>query len=181
MKFIAGLFGSAIGLTFGLLMLFSLPLNVIALMHFYGWEWWSALIAAILMNCIPFIGQLAYLVFAIIGAYFLLQAGFDWRKAVAATPETYNIATLSNEKFEQFKTSVIRPQIKQGCVAEARQRVSFEGKIPENALKFCDCYAGVVVDVVSREELIAQEADQGVLPEFKRKLAVATQARCGNL
>ncbi|WP_210324911.1 hypothetical protein, partial [Bradyrhizobium campsiandrae] len=41
-----GLLGSTFGLMISAFMLFSLPLNVIALMHLQGWSWFGALVGA---------------------------------------------------------------------------------------------------------------------------------------
>jgi len=46
---LGGLLGSALGLMmlgFGILSF--LPLNVLAVMHLWGWEWWSAAIGVML-------------------------------------------------------------------------------------------------------------------------------------
>jgi hypothetical protein len=59
---IAMIFGSALYLGMMILMVLSLPFNVIALMRWMGWEWWSALLAAGLLNLIPgrWAGRLPY-------------------------------------------------------------------------------------------------------------------------
>src|SRR5436853_370212 len=77
--------GSTLYISFMIFMFLSLPFNVIALMRWTGWEWWGALILAIFLMCIPLVGQLAYLVCAVAGAYFFIAAGFSWQRAVHAT------------------------------------------------------------------------------------------------
>jgi hypothetical protein len=68
--------------------LFSLPLNVIAIMRIKGWDWWPALIGAVVLGIVPLFGQLAFIVLTFVGAYFLIEAKFDWREAIEPTPQT---------------------------------------------------------------------------------------------
>jgi hypothetical protein len=37
---------------------------------------------------VPLFGQIAFMVLPFVGAYFLIEANFDWRKAIEPTPQT---------------------------------------------------------------------------------------------
>jgi hypothetical protein len=71
---LAGLLGSAFYVLFLGFAVLSLPFNIIALMRLEGWEWWSALLAAMFLACIPIIGQIGYVVLAIMGGYYFLAS-----------------------------------------------------------------------------------------------------------
>jgi hypothetical protein len=60
--------GSAAHFVFMALVIFSLPLNVIALMHWYDMEYWKALVTASVLGFIPVIGQIGYVVLTAVGA-----------------------------------------------------------------------------------------------------------------
>lgn len=86
--FVAWLLGTGVWGVFLFISLFFLPLNVIAIMRIKGWDWWSALIGAVVLGIVPLFGQLAFIVLAFVGAYFLIEAKFDWREAIEPTPQT---------------------------------------------------------------------------------------------
>jgi hypothetical protein len=122
---ITGLLGSTFGLMIGVFGLLSLPLNVIAVMHLFGWSWFGALVSVILFTCIPYLGQLGFLILAVMGAYYVWDANFDWNKAAYPSTKTFNISTLSEAELERFKTEVIRSGLEQACKAEALKTVGF--------------------------------------------------------
>jgi hypothetical protein len=90
--------------------LLSLPLSVLAVMHLWGSSWVSALIGVLLFSCIPLLGQLGYLVLAVMGAYYLWSAGFDWQKAAYPPTQTFSVSTLSDADLQRFKSDVVRPR-----------------------------------------------------------------------
>jgi hypothetical protein len=53
-----------------------------------GWDWWPALIGAVVLGIVPLFGQLAIIVLTFVGAYFLIEAKFDWREAIEPTQQT---------------------------------------------------------------------------------------------
>jgi hypothetical protein len=85
--FVARSIGMGVGGVFLFISLFSLPLNVIAIMRIKGWDWWPALIGAVVLGIVPVFGQLAFIVLTFVGAYFLVEAKFDWREATASRPQ----------------------------------------------------------------------------------------------
>lgn len=94
---------SAIGLVLLIFGILSLPFNVVALMHIWHFEWWSALIIACLMNAIPVLGQFAYFVLAIFGGYYFYDAGFSWQRAATPTIGTFNYSQMTESQFEEYK------------------------------------------------------------------------------
>jgi hypothetical protein len=94
----AVIFGSALYLSFLGLLLMSLPFNVLAVMHLWGWEWWSALIGILIFGFIPGIGQLGYIVLTFMGAYYLYQADFRWYDAAYPRAEIFKVADFP-ERF----------------------------------------------------------------------------------
>src|ERR1700675_1867005 len=110
MNLIKGLFGaaaiamgSAAYFVFLALVVFSLPLNVIALMRWFDLEWWTALTSAVVLGIVPIAGQLAYIVFTLAGAYFFVDAGFNWKQATHPAAKEFNVSQLTDEQFETFK------------------------------------------------------------------------------
>ena len=72
---------------------------------------------------VPLIGQLGFLVLAVMGAYYVWDANFDWHKAAHPSKKTFSISTLSDAELERFKTEVVRPGFEQACKAEALKTV----------------------------------------------------------
>jgi hypothetical protein len=89
-EFLLGLATSALGLALIPLFLFSVPLSVITVIRFTGWDWWGALIAVVVGGMIPIVGWIAYVIATLLGVYYIVDADFEWR--VAVRPESANIA-----------------------------------------------------------------------------------------
>ncbi|KRQ00344.1 hypothetical protein AOQ73_19255 [Bradyrhizobium pachyrhizi] len=93
---ITGLLGSTFGLMISVFALLSLPLNIIAVMHIIGWSWLGALIA-------------------VMGAYYMWDANFDWQKAVYPRTKTFSVSALSEAASQcecfatNFTTRLTRP------------------------------------------------------------------------
>ena len=176
MKWLGSVIAAILGSAFSLLMLvvaiFSLPLTVIALMRWMGWEWLTALIAAVLLNVIPIAGQIAYVVLTIAGAYFLVSAGFNWQQAVygpAVTATTWE--EMSPSVFDEYKARVIKPELAKKCREETKGRYgTADGKIPVVVSNWCDCYAGVSVALLTQADMIAHEKARAPSPEFTNRL-----------
>jgi hypothetical protein len=96
---ITGLLGSTVGLLFAVFGLMSLPLGVVATMHLTGWSWFGAIIGVLLFSCIPLVGQIGYLILAVMGAYYLWTANFDWQQAAYPSAQTFSVATLSESEL----------------------------------------------------------------------------------
>jgi hypothetical protein len=163
-------------MVFGVL---SIPLNVIAIMHLWGWEWWSALIAAAILGCIPVVGQIGFLVLAVMGGYFLVSANFNWREAVNPVND------LSPERFNSYKESVYWAQYLTGkdrsdfvvgavnsCVG-SKDIHPLTSRLPMSFVEqYCRCYANGLADHVSIRDL---EADD---PAVTGPMAQAEAKRC---
>jgi hypothetical protein len=75
------LFGLTLGWTFFLFSLLAVPLSVVTLMRWFQLAWWAALIAVFAVTLIPYAGRFAYLGLALIGAYYVVEAGFSFSGA----------------------------------------------------------------------------------------------------
>lgn len=177
---ISGLVGSTFGLMISAFALFSLPLNVIALMHLLGWSWFGALVGAILFACIPFIGQLGFLILAVMGAYYVWDANFDWHKAAYPSTKTFSISTLSDAELERFKTEVVRPGFEQACKAEALKIVGFDGKLPARAATQCECFATNFAGRLSRADMVAFEKDGRYPDDLQQRVGTEVRRACQN-
>ena len=174
----AGLLGSAFGLLmlgFGLL---SLPLNIVAVMRLWGWEWWSAFIGIAIFTCIPAIGQIGYLVLAVMGGYYLWQADFNWHEATDPVPSTFSFTSLSPEKFTEFKTKQMKPSLERSCKSDAKASTGMDGRIPIGMANFCECYARAAIEIVTKEDLIYQETHSGYPAGFEERIRTTLRAKC---
>jgi hypothetical protein len=74
--------GLTLGWAFLLLSLLAVPLSVVTLMRWFQLSWPVALIGAFIVTLIPYAGRFAYLGLALIGAYYVADAGFSFPEAV---------------------------------------------------------------------------------------------------
>jgi hypothetical protein len=177
---IAFIFSSAFVLVFLLLSLFSLPLCVLAMMHIWEWSLWASLVAVSAMFFIPIAGQLAYLVLAIMGGYYLIQADFNWREAAYPQTKAFSFATVSDENLRKFKDTVMRPGIEQTCKEDGLKKFGVDGQIPLRISKFCECYAQATIDTVSRSDLLTNETTGKYPPHVEGQVAAATKRMCSS-
>jgi hypothetical protein len=185
MKLIKGLFatvavamGSAAYLVFMALVIFSLPLNVIALMHWYDMEWWKALVTASALGFIPIIGQIGYVVLTVVGAYYFVDAGFDWKMATHPASKELSISELTDEQFDTFRNGLV-PVIENRCKDDTQRRFGKSGSLPVGMSGFCTCYAQTAVSIFTRADYVFQESHAGDTPsETLDRFKSAVQARC---
>jgi hypothetical protein len=169
--------GSAAYLVLMALFIFSLPLNVIALMHWYDMEWWQALVTGSALAVIPLIGQIPYVVLTIVGAYYFVDAGFNWKVATHPAAKELSITEFTEEQFDTFKNGLI-PVIENRCKDDVQQRFGKSGSIPGMS-RFCTCYAQTAVSIFTRADYAFQQAHDGDTPiKTKERFANAVQARC---
>jgi hypothetical protein len=164
----------------GLFALLSLPLNVIAIMHLTGWSWFSAIIGALLFSCVPFIGQLGYLILAFMGAYYLWTANFDWQQAAYPSTKTFSISTLSEAELERFKSDVVRRGFDQACKAEALKTDGFNDKLPARAASQCECFATNFAARLSRDDIIAFEKSGRYPDDLQQRIGIEVRRACQN-
>jgi hypothetical protein len=182
--FFVGMLGTGLGLFFMVAMVLSLPLNVLVAMRWFGFQWWSALLAVFVFSCIPGFGQLGYLIATVVGAFYLYNAGFDWDRAVrplneTASAQTFRISDLSDADFRKYKLETMRPNLVKECIKTAKEQSGFKGKIPEGMTEYCSCSAVVVLDNLSKEDL--SDWQRSVEPNADRaqqvRAAVAEQCK----
>jgi hypothetical protein len=148
-------------------------------MRLMGWEWWSALLAASFLACIPLVGWLGYFVLAVMGGYYLWQADFSWRDAIMGpAPSTFTFASLSPEQLTEYKRRM-KPTVERICKDEAKTREGFEGKIPAHVSNFCECYARTTAEMVTKEDLIYHETTNDYPADFENRMKTALRANCG--
>ena len=172
---ILGLFGTAVGIAVMILFLFSVPLSVIAVMRLTGWDWWGALVAVVLGGVVPFLGQIGYVVATVLGAYYLIDADFSWRRAVAPKIETFSMQELTPEQLMKYQNDAISVEIERQCKEDARSRFGFEGKLPQRMSEFCGCYAHSAASLWTNEEAAYQEEHGGPSSGFMQTMALASQ------
>lgn len=175
--FVAGLIGTGLGAVFLALSLFSLPLNVIAIMRLKGWDWWQALIATVLLGIVPFFGQLAYIVLAFVGAYFLFEARFDWREAIEPTPQAITFAQMTPEQFAKYKLGIPTSFAKR-CKRDFAEMNKLDGKLLAGQSALCECYGQLAYDLLTQEDLAYQEKTGSMPSETTNKIKAAVRERC---
>jgi hypothetical protein len=177
---IAGLLTSTFGLLISAFALLSLPLNVIAVMHIFGWSWVAAIVGVILFSCVPFIGQLGCLILALMGAYYVYDANLDWQKAAYPPTKTFTILTLSEAELERFKTEVVRPGFEKNCKAEALKTAGFDGKLPARAASQCECVAASFAAKLTRADMIAFEKAGQYPDDLQQRVESEIRRTCRN-
>jgi hypothetical protein len=153
---------------------FGLPLNVIAIMHHWGYEWWGALLLAVFIGFVPFVGQLAYVILAIMGAYYFYQADFSWREATQPSLKIFDVSTLSDQQFDEYKKQKFYPEIVQSCMTEGQKRFGIQGAIPSKFATFCDCYAGAIISVMTKADF-AVGPNQ---PDMEPRIRTTVREKC---
>jgi hypothetical protein len=178
LAWIAGLLGSTVGLLFAVFGLLSLPLSVVATMHLTGWSWFGAIIGVLIFSCIPLVGQLGYLILAIMGAYYLWSANFDWQQAAYPPTQTFSVSTLSDSELQRFKGDVVRRGFEKACKSDALKANGFDGKLPARAASQCECFATNFAAKLTRDDLIAFEKSGQYPDELQQRLGIELRRAC---
>lgn len=167
-------FGSAISVTMMAFVFLSLPFNVITLMRWMGREWWTALIAAMFLNVIPVAGQIAYVVFAVMGGYFFVSSGFSFERAVHPYSILVQSEGVTGRTFDDYKVNILQPELARRCRDEGRNRyANAEGTLPNAVDRYCDCYARVTVELITPEDMTANPS-----PALAGMIGAAVTAQC---
>lgn len=74
--------GLTLGWAFLVFSILAIPLSVVTLQRWFQIPWWAALIGVFLVTLIPYAGRFAYLGLALIGAWYVVDAGFSFSGAV---------------------------------------------------------------------------------------------------
>jgi len=175
--FVGGLIGTGLGGVFFAFSLFSLPLNVIAIMRIKGWDWWQALIATVLLGIIPFFGQVAYVILAFVGAYFIFEAKFDWREAIEPTPQTITFAQMTPEQFASYKLG-IPARFAKRCKQDFAEMNKLDGKLLAGQSAFCECYGQLAYELLTQDDLVYEENTGSMPSETTSKIKAAVTTRC---
>jgi hypothetical protein len=178
LAWIAGLLSSTIGLLFAAFGFLSLPLSVVATMHLTGWSWFGAIVCVLLFSCVPLVGQLGYLILAVMGAYYLWTANFDWQKAAYPLPQTFSVSNLSESELERFRTDVVRRSFEQACKSDAVKTIGFDGKLPARVASQCECFATNFVAKLTRNDLMDFEKSGRYSDELQQRLGTELRRAC---
>lgn len=149
-------------------------------MHLTGWSWFGAIIGVLLFAFIPYVGQLGYLVLAIMGAYYLWVANFDWREAAYPSTQTLSVSTLSDSELERFTADVVRRGFEQACKSDALKTNGFDGKLSARAASQCECFATNFAKNLTRDDLIAFEKSGRYPDETQQRLGTELRRACQN-
>lgn len=177
---IGGLLSSTFGFVIAIFMLLSLPFNVVAIMHLTGWSWFGALMGALAFSCVPIIGQIGYLVLAVMGAYYIWDANFDWEKVAYPATKTFSVSKLSDAELARFKTDVVRKGFEQACKTEALKTAGFDGKLPVRAASQCECFATNFAAKLTREDMIAFEKSGRYPDDLQQRVGTEVRRACQN-
>jgi hypothetical protein len=112
------------------------------------------------------------------GGYYLWQADFNWHDATNPMPATYSFASLSPEKFTEFKTKQMKPSLERSCKSDAKASTGMDGKIPIGMANFCECYARAAIEIITKEDLVYQENHTGYPAGFEERIKAALRAKC---
>jgi hypothetical protein len=159
-------------------MVLSLPFNVITLMRWMGWEWWTALLATVFIGLIPIVGQLAYVIFAIAGAYFFVNAGFSWQRAVHPTAAAFTMSELSASEFANYKTKVMQPETARLCKEEAKGYAIADGRLPVMITDYCECFARVAMTELTQDDARYAQAHGRRPADFEDRVRTAILKQC---
>jgi len=162
----------ATGLLLQILFLFAIPLNVIAFMRLFGWEWWTALIAAVVIGFIPVLGWLCFFALIFVGAYFLVSANFDWKRATTPPMEIVSVSDMTSQEFAKFKTKLL-PRFEAQCLREVKD-LTVDGKMPAFAKDFCGCLSNASVAVITKDEFLYQQNT----PALRARIQQAVAENC---
>jgi hypothetical protein len=176
--FFAAIFGGAPYLVMMGIGIMGIPLNVISWMRLFGWEWWWALIATVIVGVIPLVGQLAFIGLALIGAYFFISSDFSWQVATGQALAVVSLSKLTAEELEAYKKNTLTPQFLDECKAEAVQRYGINGKLPIALANFCECYVRVALNHMTQNELTYQEQNGHLRSELTPAIFSDAKAQC---
>ncbi|MEX2647571.1 MAG: hypothetical protein WD673_01000 [Alphaproteobacteria bacterium] len=141
----------------------SLPLAVISWIRWFEWDWYWALVGIFIMQVIPGLGQLGFVVFAGFGAYYMIDADFDWR-----------LATNPYE-FRSDETVLIATTIEDTCKNDSQQ-FFLSGMTRDEFDKFCECFGVGMVSYFDVDEMRYQQEHN----EPSQKLQNATEKTAEN-
>jgi hypothetical protein len=146
---------------------------VLALMRIMEWQWWTALLAVVVMNLIPIVGQLGYLGLAVYGAFCLGSVHFSWSEAMRPGPAVLGFRGMAAEQFASYKPALF----------ERSESTCVHNFPPEmgpgvDAGKFCRCVAQIVSESIGRGDMIYQEEHGGLPTQTVKRINTAVADNC---
>jgi hypothetical protein len=156
-----------IGLMF--FMLLSLPFSVLALMRWFDFSWWGALLLLVGLNFIPFAGWIAYVILTIVGCYFFVSEGFSFQRASTA-PQVSAVSAPSASAVP----SPLKVAFKKSCLDDnsAFAKTSAErGWSRSQYEAFCECAAALMYRKMTLSELEYVQTHKQPSPAFQNAVA----------
>jgi hypothetical protein len=167
----------------GLLVLFvfclCLPLSMAALMHLLEWHWGLALAITLVFVLIPVLGWIALIVFGCLGAFFLLQTGFDLREATHPVKPPGSFATMTIMEFDAYRRNVMPEGLAKACKEAQSKLLGTGDQLPVRASNYCDCYGQTSADTLTQADLIYRERTGAYTEEATGRMRDAVHLRCG--
>jgi hypothetical protein len=161
-EWLGGLFATTLGLAIMVFTFLSLPFSIVAMMRWFDFPWWGALLAAMVLPAIPIIGWIAYAVLAIAGCYFFIAEGYSFQRASTSPTEVSSTSTPAQVAF------------KKSCLDN---RAAF----PDAAAKrgwsvnqyedFCECAAALMYRKLTLQELEYAQIHNQPSPAFQKEVA----------
>jgi hypothetical protein len=168
-----------IGIALLILALIALPLNVVAIMNLAGMSWWSATLTVIAMQVVPLLGQLTSIALTFIGAYFLVDAGWDWQRASQdRNARMISLSDLTPAQLAGYKVKIVE-SFEKICHEELKATVvGPDAKPPEQATRQCQCEAREVAGIITKADIIEQGATGKLPDDFKARRDAAIGVNC---
>jgi len=158
-----------------------IPLNVAALMHFFDWHWSLALPAALVLLFIPVVGWLAVIVLAGFGAYFLYDAGFDWKALRQAQQPCTSFSCMTPMEFDFYRRTVMPEGLTKACKeAQAKDRRVTSDQLPVRVSNYCECYGETSANTLDQVDLINREKTGAYSEDATARMRANVHSRCGS-
>jgi hypothetical protein len=177
---VSSLTRSGAGIFVLVLLLLVVVLNVAALMRLFEWHWWLALPAAILLIFIPILGWLAAIVFAVLGGFYLVSAGFDWQEATHAGKPPGSFATMTIMEFDYYRRNVMPEGLAKACKEDVGRSLGTGTQLPIRASIYCECYGQASADTLTQADLAYREKTGRYTNDATARVKDAVLSRCGS-
>jgi hypothetical protein len=171
---------SPLGILLLIIIALAIPLNVAALMRLFEWDWWLALPVTVLFIFIPILGWLALIVFAFLGGFYLVSAGFDWQEATHAAKPAGSFATMTIMEFDAYRRDVMPQGLAKACKEAQAKRLGTGDQLPVRASIYCECYGKTSAETLTQADLAYQEKTGSYTQDAWDRMKDAVHSRCDN-
>ncbi len=169
---------SAVGIFLLVFIVLAIPLNVVAYMRFFEWHWWLALPCALILVFIPILGWIGLIVFAVLGGFYLADAGFDWKVATHAAKPAGSFTTMTIMEFDNYRRNVMPEGLAKACKEDIGKGLGTGNQLPVRASNYCECYGQVSADTLTQSDLAYREVHGTYTDEARARVKDAILSRC---